>query len=130
VLGASIESKTRPGDFNWDPANIRPKSPELLDELQTTINYLNQYRNGIEQMLVRSVQPYTESLLFNLKPKQNIIFQQTATVKINFNAIGNVSLYILMMISLWRSLPPTTFIVVTFMSTSSLSTRRWAASVT
>eukprot|EP01038_Epipyxis_sp_PR26KG_P009895 gene9895-13309_t len=35
VLGASIESKTRPGDYGWDPANIRPKTAELLDEMQT-----------------------------------------------------------------------------------------------
>lgn len=36
VLCASIESKGgRPGDFGWDPANIRPKSPELLEEMQT-----------------------------------------------------------------------------------------------
>jgi len=46
VLGASIESKTRPGDFNWDPANIRPKSPELLDELQT-----KELKNGRLAML-------------------------------------------------------------------------------
>jgi hypothetical protein len=35
VLTTSIESKTRPGDFGWDPANIRPKSEDKLDELQT-----------------------------------------------------------------------------------------------
>jgi hypothetical protein len=35
VLSASIELKGgRPGDFGWDPANIRPKSAEKLDELQ------------------------------------------------------------------------------------------------
>lgn len=36
VLCASLESKGgRPGDFGWDPSNIRPKSPELLEEMQT-----------------------------------------------------------------------------------------------
>jgi hypothetical protein len=35
VLCASIESKERPGDFGWDPANIRPTDAEKLDELQT-----------------------------------------------------------------------------------------------
>jgi len=46
VLGASIESKTRPGDFNWDPANIRPKSDEKLDILQT-----KELKNGRLAML-------------------------------------------------------------------------------
>eukprot|EP00596_Hydrurales_sp_CCMP1899_P006177 CAMPEP_0119033506 /NCGR_PEP_ID=MMETSP1177-20130426/549_1 /TAXON_ID=2985 /ORGANISM="Ochromonas sp, Strain CCMP1899" /LENGTH=204 /DNA_ID=CAMNT_0006990293 /DNA_START=97 /DNA_END=711 /DNA_ORIENTATION=+ len=36
VLCASIESQTGlAGDFAWDPANIRPKSDELLLEMQT-----------------------------------------------------------------------------------------------
>jgi hypothetical protein len=40
VLCASLESKNavdggRPGDFQWDPSNIRPKSEELLDDMQT-----------------------------------------------------------------------------------------------
>ena len=38
VLGASIETQKaggRPGDFGWDPANIRPKTEEALDEMQT-----------------------------------------------------------------------------------------------
>jgi light-harvesting complex I chlorophyll a/b binding protein 1 len=35
VLCASIENPERPGDFDWDPANIRPKDDDLLDELQT-----------------------------------------------------------------------------------------------
>ena len=36
VLCASLESKGgRPGDFGWDPSNIRPKTEELLDEMQT-----------------------------------------------------------------------------------------------
>lgn len=38
VLTASIEYANpgaRPGDFGWDPANIRPKSEEALDILQT-----------------------------------------------------------------------------------------------
>jgi len=38
VLGASIEAQNpegRPGDFGWDPANIRPKSEEKLEEFAT-----------------------------------------------------------------------------------------------
>jgi len=46
VLGASIESKTRPGDFGWDPANIRPSDPEQLDILQT-----KELKNGRLAML-------------------------------------------------------------------------------
>eukprot|EP01040_Poterioochromonas_malhamensis_P008429 gene8429-9118_t len=34
VLGASIESKELPGDFGWDPANIRPKKQEVLEDYQ------------------------------------------------------------------------------------------------
>lgn len=35
VLSASIESKGgKPGDFGWDPANIRPKTAEKLEDFQ------------------------------------------------------------------------------------------------
>ncbi len=47
VLNASIESKGgRPGDFGWDPANIRPKRDDLLDEMQT-----KELKNGRLAML-------------------------------------------------------------------------------
>jgi len=47
VLCASIESKGgRPGDFGWDPANIKPKSEEALDEMQT-----KELKNGRLAML-------------------------------------------------------------------------------
>mmetsp|Transcript_3570 Transcript_3570/g.4911 ORF Transcript_3570/g.4911 Transcript_3570/m.4911 type:complete len:210 (-) Transcript_3570:157-786(-) len=47
VLGASIESKGgRPGDFGWDPANIRPKTEEKLDVMQT-----KELKNGRLAML-------------------------------------------------------------------------------
>ena len=46
VLTASIESPTRPGDFGWDPANIRPKDEAKLDELQT-----KELKNGRLAML-------------------------------------------------------------------------------
>lgn len=48
VLCASIESQgdRRPGDFGWDPANIRPKREDLLDEMQT-----KELKNGRLAML-------------------------------------------------------------------------------
>lgn len=46
VLSVSIESKSIPGDFGWDPANIRPKSDEALFELQT-----KELKNGRLAML-------------------------------------------------------------------------------
>jgi len=47
VLNTSIESKGgRPGDFGWDPANIRPKDEDKLDELQ-----LKELKNGRLAML-------------------------------------------------------------------------------
>jgi hypothetical protein len=46
VLATSIESKERPGDFGWDPCNIRPKTPELLDDYQT-----KELKNGRLAML-------------------------------------------------------------------------------
>lgn len=48
VLCASIESQggRRPGDFGWDPANIRPKTQERLDEMQT-----KELKNGRLAML-------------------------------------------------------------------------------
>lgn len=47
VLCASIESQGgRPGDFNFDPANIRPKSEEALDTMQ-----LKELKNGRLAML-------------------------------------------------------------------------------
>lgn len=50
VLGASITYKNgedgRPGDFGWDPSNIRPKDEDKLDELQT-----KELKNGRLAML-------------------------------------------------------------------------------
>lgn len=48
VLCASIESQggRRPGDFSWDPQNIRPKSDDKLDEMQT-----KELKNGRLAML-------------------------------------------------------------------------------
>ena len=50
TLCASIESQRgedgRPGDFGWDPANIRPKKEALLDEMQT-----KELKNGRLAML-------------------------------------------------------------------------------
>lgn len=49
VLCASIEAQgiySRPGDFGWDPANIRPKDEDKLDELQT-----KELKNGRLAML-------------------------------------------------------------------------------
>ena len=47
VLNTSIESKGgRPGDFGWDPANLRPKDEAKLDELQ-----LKELKNGRLAML-------------------------------------------------------------------------------
>ena len=48
VLSASIESKSEkgPGDFSWDPANIRPKNEDNLFELQT-----KELKNGRLAML-------------------------------------------------------------------------------
>lgn len=48
MLCASIESQglARPGDFGWDPSNIRPKSEEKLDEMQT-----KELKNGRLAML-------------------------------------------------------------------------------
>lgn len=50
VLSASIDYKNgntgRPGDFGWDPSNIRPKDEAKLDELQT-----KELKNGRLAML-------------------------------------------------------------------------------
>jgi hypothetical protein len=47
VLTASIANKSeRPGDFGWDPLNIRPKSAEALDTMQ-----LKELKNGRLAML-------------------------------------------------------------------------------
>lgn len=46
VLTASIESKTRPGDFGWDPCGLRPTDSDKLDVLQT-----KELKNGRLAML-------------------------------------------------------------------------------
>jgi len=48
VLCASIEAQgvSRPGDFGWDPLNIRPKDEAALDDMQT-----KELKNGRLAML-------------------------------------------------------------------------------
>jgi len=59
VLGASIESKgdRAPGDFGWDPSNIRPKKAELLEDFQT-----KELKNGRLAMLGVAGSLYQTSL--------------------------------------------------------------------
>jgi len=58
VLNTSIESKGgRPGDFGWDPANIRPKDDDKLDELQ-----LKELKNGRLAMLGAAGMLYQNAL--------------------------------------------------------------------
>ena len=58
MLNASIESKGgRPGDVGWDPANLRPKDEEKLDELQ-----LKELKNGRLAMLGAAGMLYQNAL--------------------------------------------------------------------
>jgi hypothetical protein len=58
VLNTSIESKGgRPGDFGWDPANLRPKDEDKLDELQ-----LKELKNGRLAMLGAAGMLYQNAL--------------------------------------------------------------------
>ena len=54
VLCASIENNSdRPGDFGWDPCNIRPKDPEVLDRMQ-----VRELKNGRLAMLATAGMAY------------------------------------------------------------------------
>ncbi len=54
VLGASLESRdARPGDFRWDPCNVRPKTEALLDEMQ-----LREIKHGRLAMLATAGMAY------------------------------------------------------------------------
>ena len=58
VLTASIENRSdRPGDFGWDPANIRPKTEEKLDKMQ-----LKELKNGRLAMLSIACMAYQSYL--------------------------------------------------------------------
>ena len=60
VLCASIDAAgtfDRPGDYGWDPANIRPADEDKLDELQT-----KELKNGRLAMLATAGMLYQQSL--------------------------------------------------------------------
>lgn len=58
VLCASIENQSeRPGDFGWDPLNIRPKDEEALDKMQ-----VKELKNGRLAMLSVAGMAYQSAL--------------------------------------------------------------------